>query len=253
MNDFTKSGEFIASLRKEKGLTQSELAALIGVGDKSVSKWERGINVPDVLVLQSLAKIFNVTVSEILNGERVKKLDPTVVRIYENKYVRYTVYSIITIFVIVFFGLLIYFCNNYDKSRVYSFKGRGDNYSIIGNIFMVGNEPKLIIDVLDVYDINKYEGLLTSEYRIDIYLGDDLIYFFTKTGMNDDGNDEKYAYEDIINAVSFDQLHLTGFNYKNIKGDGYMTIEFVCDGEKYTNSFNFYYTLESRNNKFFYK
>ena len=89
MNDFTKSGEFIASLRKERGLTQSELATMIGVGDKSVSKWERGINVPDVLVLQSLAKIFNVSVNEILEGKRKEKIDPEIVKIYENKYIRY--------------------------------------------------------------------------------------------------------------------------------------------------------------------
>lgn len=68
MNDFTKSGEFLADLRKSKGLTQSELGELIGAGDKTISKWERGINVPDVIMLNKLAKVLDISIHEILNG-----------------------------------------------------------------------------------------------------------------------------------------------------------------------------------------
>ena len=181
MNDFTKSGEFIASLRKERGLTQSELATMIGVGDKSVSKWERGINVPDILVIQSLAEIFNVSVSEILEGKKKEKIDPEIVKIYENKYARYSILGVLIFLVISFFTFLIYFCNNYDKSRVYRFKGEGDNYSISGNIFLVGNDKKLIIDDFVIYDTNKYDGLLINEYKVNIYFDDDLICFFSKS------------------------------------------------------------------------
>lgn len=252
MNDFTKSGEFIASLRKERGLTQSELATMIGVGDKSVSKWERGINVPDILVIQSLAEIFNVSVSEILEGKKKEKIDPEIVKIYENKYARYSILGVLIFLVISFFTFLIYFCNNYDKSRVYRFKGEGDNYSISGNIFLVGNDKKLIIDDFVVHDTNKYDDLLTNEYKVGIYLNDNLICLFSKSGSNID-NDLQYSYEEIINIVSQEELVLNEFNYKNITGKGYMNIEFVYGEDKYTEQFNFSYILESRNNGFFYK
>lgn len=252
MNDFTKSGEFIASLRKERGLTQSELATMIGVGDKSVSKWERGINVPDVLVLQSLAKIFNVSVNEILEGKRKEKIDPEIVKIYENKYIRYSIIGALILLTIFFWMLLIYFCNNYDKSRVYRFKGEGDNYLISGNIFLVGGERKLIIDDFEVYDIEKYNGLSTNEYKVNIYFDDDFICFFSKSdlGINDD---LRYTYGKIIDIISQGELLLNQFDYENTNGNGYMEIEFVYGEEKYVEHFNFSYVLVSRNNRFFYK
>ena len=252
MNDFTKSGEFIASLRKERGLTQSELATMIGVGDKSVSKWERGINVPDILVIQSLAEIFNVSVSEILEGKKKEKIDPEIIKIYENKYARYSILGVLIFLVISFFTFLIYFCNNYDKNRVYRFKGEGDNYSLSGNVFLVGNDKKIIVDDFVVYDIEKYNGLLTNEYKVNIYFDDDLICFFSKSdlGTNDD---LRYTYGKIIDIISHGELVLNEFDYNNINGNGYMKIEFVYGEDKYTEKFDFNYILESRNNSFFYK
>ena len=65
-----KMGMFISELRKENKLTQKELADMLGIMDTSVSKWERGINTPDISYLTELSKIFHVTVQELLNGER---------------------------------------------------------------------------------------------------------------------------------------------------------------------------------------
>ena len=252
MNDFTKSGEFIASLRKERGLTQSELAAMVGVGDKSVSKWERGINVPDVLVLKSLAKIFNVSVCEILAGERKEKLDPEIVKIYENKYIRYSVIGVLIIFSISFLALLIYFCNNYDKSRVYRFKGENDNYSISGNIFLVGDERKLIIDDFEIYDKDKYDKLLISEYKVNIYFETDLISSFSKISSSTTSN-LYFTYDQVIDNVSRSELLLNDFNCKNTTGDGHMEIEFINGEEICIENFSFSYSLKTRNNRFFYK
>lgn len=64
---------FIAQLRKEQNLTQKELADRIGVSDKAVSRWENGKNYPDIEIMQSLGEIFNVSVSELLQGERLEK------------------------------------------------------------------------------------------------------------------------------------------------------------------------------------
>lgn len=65
-----KMGLFISKLRKENKMTQKELADKLGIMDTSVSKWERGINAPDISYLTELSKIFHVTVQELLNGER---------------------------------------------------------------------------------------------------------------------------------------------------------------------------------------
>lgn len=59
-------GMMIASLRKEKGMTQMELAEKMGIMDKAVSKWERDLSCPDVNSLPKLAEIFDVTVDELM-------------------------------------------------------------------------------------------------------------------------------------------------------------------------------------------
>ena len=59
-------GEMISSLRKEKGMTQSELAEKMNVTDKAVSKWERDLSFPDVNSIPKLAEILNVSVDELM-------------------------------------------------------------------------------------------------------------------------------------------------------------------------------------------
>lgn len=65
-----KMGKFIAQLRVEHNYTQKEIGDKLGISDNSVSKWERGINAPDIYYLTTLAELFDVTVKELLNGER---------------------------------------------------------------------------------------------------------------------------------------------------------------------------------------
>lgn len=70
-------GEYILECRKKKGLTQMQLAEMINVTDKAVSRWERGVGYPDINLLEPLSKALEIKVSELICGgeamERVKK------------------------------------------------------------------------------------------------------------------------------------------------------------------------------------
>ena len=68
--DKERFGAFLARLRKERGLTQKELARRLFVSDKAVSKWERAQSLPDVALLLPLADCLGVSVTELLRGER---------------------------------------------------------------------------------------------------------------------------------------------------------------------------------------
>ncbi|MGN0721198.1 MAG: helix-turn-helix domain-containing protein [Anaerovoracaceae bacterium] len=68
--DYEKTGKLIQEMRKEKELTQMSLADKLGVTDRAVSKWERGKSFPDVSMLRPLAEVLDVSVSELLDGER---------------------------------------------------------------------------------------------------------------------------------------------------------------------------------------
>ena len=71
--DSIKFGKFIAELRKEKKMTQKELAEKLNLTDKAVSKWERGLSFPDITILNPLAKNLGVDISELLNCKRGNK------------------------------------------------------------------------------------------------------------------------------------------------------------------------------------
>lgn len=68
--DQVKIGKFISELRKERKLTQEQLAEKLGVSQKSVSRWETGKNMPDMSLLKGLSSELGITVSELLDGER---------------------------------------------------------------------------------------------------------------------------------------------------------------------------------------
>lgn len=69
-DNLVKIGTFISELRKESRLTQKELADQLGVTDKAVSKWERGLSYPDISLISNLAQILGVTSNELLDGEK---------------------------------------------------------------------------------------------------------------------------------------------------------------------------------------
>lgn len=71
--DKEKFGEFITELRKEKGMTQRELAEKLFVSDKAVSKWERGQSLPDITMLNPLANALGVTAAELLNCGKLEE------------------------------------------------------------------------------------------------------------------------------------------------------------------------------------
>lgn len=69
--DQIKTGKFIATLRKEKELTQEQLGEKLGVTNKTISRWENGNYMPDIEMLSLLAKEFDVSINELISGERL--------------------------------------------------------------------------------------------------------------------------------------------------------------------------------------
>ena len=71
--DNAKMGELIRDSRKEKGLTQKDVADKLGITDRAVSKWERGICAPDIAYIEELAEMLGLTVAELITGQRMEQ------------------------------------------------------------------------------------------------------------------------------------------------------------------------------------
>lgn len=69
--DYNKIGQFIVQQRKEQKLTQVKLAEQLFVSEKTISKWENGNGLPDTEILPKLCKVLNISVNELLNGEKI--------------------------------------------------------------------------------------------------------------------------------------------------------------------------------------
>lgn len=73
--DQVKIGKFIAQCRNEKNLTQEALGEKLGVTNKTISRWENGHYLPDIEMMQLLSKEFNISINELISGEKIKDSD----------------------------------------------------------------------------------------------------------------------------------------------------------------------------------
>ncbi len=150
--DQIKIGKFIADTRSVKKLTQEELAKEIGVTDKAISKWENGRCLPDVSLFKPLCKALDISVNELLNGEKDTKSNK------EDGYINYIKETnkktklklIITILVsttiLVLLLLSIYFINNYGKTTIYRLSGTSENFIYTDALLTISNEKYILVN-----------------------------------------------------------------------------------------------------------
>lgn len=114
--DQIKIGKFIQERRKEKRLTQSELAEKLDVTDRAVSKWENGNCIPDASNIQELCKILNITINDLFSGcvvdmrENEKKLEENLLEMIKIKEKRDKELFILEIFIGVIVSIIMFLC-----------------------------------------------------------------------------------------------------------------------------------------------
>ena len=164
-----KIGKLIAKLRKEKGLTQQELGEKVNVGSRAVSKWERGLTLPDISIINELSKILGITSDELLKGE----LDNSKEKSTNKKPFNYKPLLILLPIIIIIIVLII-FINNKDKNEVYLLKSlEPTEYRIDGKMIIIENDLSIIINKIEFQDYNfnqikikNYEYCLISDNKV---------------------------------------------------------------------------------------
>ena len=124
--DQEKIGKFIASCRKEKKLTQEELAEKLNITKNAVSKWERGLSLMDMSLLKPLSEILGVSVNEILSGEKIdnedieKKSEENIIKLTELINLKSMKYGIIGMALFSIILILISFLKDTSMASVVS-------------------------------------------------------------------------------------------------------------------------------------
>ncbi len=165
-----KIGKFIYELRTEKGYSQNQLANQIPISRQAISKWERGQTIPDSSTLLIISKIFDVTINELLTGERlaeknIQQLENTTLEILDDrnqktKRIKKILFLSTTIIILLLISFLsYYFINSYNSIQMYTVYGQGENFIVYDGIYVVSKQKSYLkigkIKSIDDISINK--------------------------------------------------------------------------------------------------
>ena len=240
--DQQKIGDFISSLRKEKGYTQEQLGNIVGVTGKAVSRWERCLSIPDVSIINKVSETLGTTTTELLNGERVvditkQNLDDITensVAFYKaklkQKFKKCLIILVTVIFFVVFGIQFLFYMNNYDKYKVYEVYSNSAELDVKGLVVETQDRTTIVMS-----DFEYYGSIMNDIYSVDyeVYLNGKVISTGGKKAesikRNNDSrlidireifnnmtiyinNNEKYSLKDIKDFY-------VNFKYNSYNGD----------------------------------
>lgn len=199
--DCNKVGSFIANLRKEKGYTQESLGRSLGVTSKAVSKWECGVSLPDISLLNKMSDLLEVSVEDILNGGIVVKEEAPESKIKLTKRAEIIVYFLIEIILIISLFLVTYLFSNGDY-RTYEINSDYDGIMLTG-IFTYNSEKyMLIIDNLRLSKGFDEEETQIYDHSFQLYLNDiNLLSVGDASLYERDKYSTGYSYKEMFNKI----------------------------------------------------
>ena len=233
-----KIGKFIAECRKDKKMTQQELAEKLGVTDKSIGNWENGRNMPDLSLFKPLCDILGITINDLMSGEKISKdkyqdkFEENIVNTIDYSTKKINKYSNVIGLLLVIFGLFI------SMSAIMIFPSEsswGSIYSVFGIIlFIIGiskltNKMKigkrmLLILVIFIGSI----GILTFTDYINVKTNNEAPMFRTYTKYL--GGEEELLY---YNTPFYDVIKCNGkFNIVKHQKYSHEELFAYCENNK---------------------
>ncbi|MBE6140375.1 MAG: helix-turn-helix transcriptional regulator [Firmicutes bacterium] len=211
-------GKKIKELRKKHNITQVELAKAIHVSDKTISKWENDNNGTDYQTIKRICKYFNISTSELLEGETKKK---NFFKRLHNSFNYLKSNGSNLIFIVLFMLLLFYFLNNFNTIQMYEIR-TDDKYLIIDNSYFVVSKEKTILVISGIdYDFED-DNLISTKYKLFTYVNNDKYYFYESDELNS-----------IFIESRFDSI-ISKDIAKNIPNNLYLEIESINEDNEVT-------------------
>ena len=204
--DNKKIGKYIAQLRKDKNMTQEDLAQQLFIDRSIISKWERGLYIPKHDIILKLSNLFDVTVNEIYFGERqtetnkaqVNEVTINIIKDHKKLVKKITIFCISIFLILILAFFVFYFITNYNSIKVYTITGETENLSLQNGLLVVSREKSYIqlgnIKVLNekkITNINLYYER-NGEKNI-LYFDQEMPKLLT----NDFHKNKNYSYNDL--------------------------------------------------------
>lgn len=225
--DQEKIGKFIAECRKSKKLTQAELSEKLGVSDRSISNWENGKCMPDLSLFGDLCKELDITVNELLSGEKIKKeeyqgkLEENIIKVVatveqknkKNNRLKLILISFISLVcllvLLIILSNTVYFSQKYDKENMYIEKtDSGIRFTAKNNCALYSGNVKHIITSL-----NK-ENIIFVNVKCNI---NDIYLSSKEHGKEINLNSDSYRYDNIdISSLKSYKIYYTTYSLDKI-------------------------------------
>lgn len=241
-------GKFISKERKNKELTQKELADKLNISEKTVSKWECGKGLPEVSLMQPLCKELDISVNELLNGAKDPQEDKAIIEYvkYEKKkskkkIVTLTIVSLLLITFIL--STIVYFFNSYNKIAVYELSGESQNFRYYDGILTKSN----------MYNILNFGMVESKNEEISL---DDITGYELKCGNLRIFSRISDTRGMVMNEINIPIMERNGYNdyfseYKLNNLDKWnLTIHYNYKGDTLTETINIKNNVIMKNNEF---
>lgn len=188
----------IYNIRKERNITQKELADLIGVSDRTISKWENGSTVPDLETIKKLCNELGISPDSIVKSGKNYKDRLQDFKRMVGKFLNYILKNIFLIgFIVVFILLLAYFINNYNTIRIYNLTYESENITFEDGYFFKTKVLNIItINNIKLEKIN-YEPTSTK-IELYTYLNEDKHVIYESDTLNNIYIEESKSYSDLL-------------------------------------------------------
>lgn len=188
----------IYNIRKERNITQKELADLIGVSDRTISKWENGSTVPDLETIKKLCNELGISPDSIVKSEKNYKDRLQDFKRMVGKFLNYILKNIFLIgFIVVFILLLAYFINNYNTIRIYNLTYESENITFEDGYFF----KTKVLNIITINNINlekiNYEPTSTK-IELYTYLNGDKHVIYESNSLNNIYIEESKSYSDLL-------------------------------------------------------
>lgn len=234
----------IYNIRKKRDITQKELADLIGVSDRNISKWENGSTVPDLETIKKLCNELGISPDSIVKSEKNYKDRLQDFKRMVGKFINYILKNIFLIsFIVVFILLLAYFINNYNTIRIYNLTYESENITFEDGYFF----KTKVLNIITINNINlekiNYEPTSTK-IELYTYLNGDKHVIYESDTLNNIYIEESKSYSDLL---TIDVI-------ENIKNNLYIKIYTTdIDNNNYSYESKLILKQKLNNNKLCYK
>lgn len=244
MNNDEDLGQLISSKRKEKKLTQKELAELLHISDKAISRWETNTSLPDFKMLQQISEILDISFKELISykiDEKDEEAVNAIVKEYEKKTKKiekkYRKLFLIFLLILIFSILLIFFRSTYNQFRLYDIAIIGDDYYESVGLYVDTN----LQDYIYLGSLNLNKDISVENTSADIYI--------------QNGNSEIILkhYDNITTNIRFeiDKSYFKSNSLERYFDNIYIRVNDSKNDQEFIGQLIF--TLRFSNNKIFYR